>query len=482
MTKEQFKELFDKLDLDGDGKISYEDFHGTVGSEISPVEFLYFRQDLPRQKVVTCRFENCWEATKGMGRYCHLHSKIFRDRAVMIFSQWQGRLGEELWSTFLGKVRVRGGETAIEKSVFWRICESVGLQPSSEEKDVLIESFHLKDEGNQTGLCLARLFEMTATRKINRLYREIDLEKREEDEEEQRSLRGLPDGGRLVPVGEEELVAAVAKEPKLRELTREFRMLDKDNNGFLTAGELNLVFSRVFADLHGKSMLKAFRPFASAQNKHLIDYKRLKAHIVERLDGVAPRRAECASLSPPRRKDETVHEAAAAAVAAAAVSAQELHSPVKDAGQLTQRMAQIKDEILAGGAKEVQEPALPFASRSRSSFFRKGLSAHADHALRRSGEGFGARNASCADLRESARSAAQPEAKRERVASHSPRSPSPPHGRSPSTGLSSKFSVTTGAFFDSKRVRATLQAARRRSARSWRTSGGASTALSALST
>ena len=43
MTKEQFKELFDKLDLDGDGKISYEDFHGTVGSEISPVEFLYFR-------------------------------------------------------------------------------------------------------------------------------------------------------------------------------------------------------------------------------------------------------------------------------------------------------------------------------------------------------------------------------------------------------------------------------------------------------
>ena len=338
----------------------------------------------------------------------------------------------------------------------------------------------MKDEGNQAGLCLARLFEMTATRKINRLYREIDLEKREEDEEEQRSLRGLPDGGKLLPVGEEELVAAVAKEPKLRELTREFRMLDKDNNGFLTASELNLVFSRVFADLNGKSMLKVFRPFASAQNKHLIDYKRLKAHLVERIEGAAPRRPDCASLSPPRRKEEQVHEAAAAAVAAAAVSAQD--QPLKDAGQLTQRMAQIKNEILASGVKEVEEPALPFANRSRSSFLRKGLSAHAEHALRRSGEGFAARNASCADLRETARSAAQPEAKRERVASLSPRSPSPPHGRSPSTGLSSKFSVTSGAFFDSKLARATLQAALRRSARSSLTSGGACTAPSAPST
>ncbi len=45
ITEEQFKQLFDKFDLDKDGKISYKDFQMTVGSEIHPAEGLYFRQD-----------------------------------------------------------------------------------------------------------------------------------------------------------------------------------------------------------------------------------------------------------------------------------------------------------------------------------------------------------------------------------------------------------------------------------------------------
>jgi Ca2+-binding EF-hand superfamily protein len=36
------------FDADGDGKISYSDFHKSIGSEIQPGETLYFRQDLPQ--------------------------------------------------------------------------------------------------------------------------------------------------------------------------------------------------------------------------------------------------------------------------------------------------------------------------------------------------------------------------------------------------------------------------------------------------
>ena len=45
ISDDQFKRLFAKFDLDGDGKISYKDFQMTVGSEIHPAEGLYFRQD-----------------------------------------------------------------------------------------------------------------------------------------------------------------------------------------------------------------------------------------------------------------------------------------------------------------------------------------------------------------------------------------------------------------------------------------------------
>ena len=35
--------IFDKFDVDKDGKISYKDFHKSIGTEIHPGETLYFR-------------------------------------------------------------------------------------------------------------------------------------------------------------------------------------------------------------------------------------------------------------------------------------------------------------------------------------------------------------------------------------------------------------------------------------------------------
>lgn len=57
LDDDQFQILFNKLDYDKDGKISYEDFQNSVGNEISPPEFLYFRQDLRRQKPVKCKYK-----------------------------------------------------------------------------------------------------------------------------------------------------------------------------------------------------------------------------------------------------------------------------------------------------------------------------------------------------------------------------------------------------------------------------------------
>lgn len=47
MTEETFQKIYEELDWDKDGKVSYSDFQKTVGREIHPGESLYFRQDLP---------------------------------------------------------------------------------------------------------------------------------------------------------------------------------------------------------------------------------------------------------------------------------------------------------------------------------------------------------------------------------------------------------------------------------------------------
>lgn len=43
LNDQRFSMIYNKFDYDGDGKISYDDFHKTIGSEIHPGEILYFR-------------------------------------------------------------------------------------------------------------------------------------------------------------------------------------------------------------------------------------------------------------------------------------------------------------------------------------------------------------------------------------------------------------------------------------------------------
>ena len=47
LTEAQFDKVYKAFDVDGDGKISYNDFQHSVGPEIYPSETLYFRQDKP---------------------------------------------------------------------------------------------------------------------------------------------------------------------------------------------------------------------------------------------------------------------------------------------------------------------------------------------------------------------------------------------------------------------------------------------------
>lgn len=42
-TEEEFNDVFNMFDMDRDGKISYNDFHKSIGPEIHPGETLYFR-------------------------------------------------------------------------------------------------------------------------------------------------------------------------------------------------------------------------------------------------------------------------------------------------------------------------------------------------------------------------------------------------------------------------------------------------------
>jgi len=104
LTDQQFAGLFSHFDTDGDGRISYEDFMISAGTEINPMEQLYFRQDIDKApKRVGCRHTHCWTAQSGQSDYCTVHLKMFRERGVQLLAKIFESVCK-VWNSFISRV------------------------------------------------------------------------------------------------------------------------------------------------------------------------------------------------------------------------------------------------------------------------------------------------------------------------------------------------------------------------------------------
>lgn len=142
----------------------------------------------------------------------------------------------------------------------------------------MIECLSLQDEGNFTDLDISVIFiDLKRSKDINKVYKNIDLEQREDDNEMQ-SIHS-----QLIPISEEAFLKILSESTSMKELFKEIKNSDQDSNGYLTLQELNNIFSQVYPKLASRSMFKIFRPFGSVQNKSLIEYKKMIEYFVNRM-------------------------------------------------------------------------------------------------------------------------------------------------------------------------------------------------------
>ena len=65
---------------------------------------------------------------------------------------------------------------------------------------------------------------------------------------------------------------------------KNIKEIDRDNNGYATNQELDDIFKMHYDnELKKKDIKTLFKPFASLQNRILIDYKKLRDHILVKL-------------------------------------------------------------------------------------------------------------------------------------------------------------------------------------------------------
>lgn len=85
----------------------------------------------------------------------------------------------------------------------------------------------------------------------------------------------------LEPISEKELIDLIYRDNKLQYIMKNIKEIDRDNNGYVTNQELDDIFKMHYErELKKKDIKTLFKPFASLQNRILIDYKKLRDHIL----------------------------------------------------------------------------------------------------------------------------------------------------------------------------------------------------------
>ena len=148
-----------------------------------------------------------------------------------------------------------------------------------------------------------------------------------------------------MPISEEDLLKILIKQPNMKHLWKEVKKFDIDSNGFLTLSELNSIFFQSYPDLEGKSLFKVFRPFSSIQNKSLVDYKRLKEYLTNRIAAyVSPNALEKTQtmIKQQNQNEEEIENTGNSENLKHKIDV----SPRAHRSPSMKRMEQIKDEIL----------------------------------------------------------------------------------------------------------------------------------------
>jgi len=137
-SAEQIREVFEWLDSDKDGKLSFEDVRETIGLDVAPKEGNYFRQNVVNSKSQPCNYPSCWENTLYNNRssFCPLHQKIMKNACIDLFNQISQKLPRQEWELFSSELIKTQYRTTLGQ--LSQLLEQFTSQPLTKQQMVAI--------------------------------------------------------------------------------------------------------------------------------------------------------------------------------------------------------------------------------------------------------------------------------------------------------------------------------------------------------
>lgn len=93
---------------------------------------------------------------------------------MSLLSIIQKEITAEKWSEFINKLKLSGSKVfpdQISIKKFFKLLASYNVKMTKEEKDDLVECFHLKDEGNQHDITMTAIVNFDKTKAVSKEYK-----------------------------------------------------------------------------------------------------------------------------------------------------------------------------------------------------------------------------------------------------------------------------------------------------------------------
>ena len=141
-----------------------------MGKFISPEEFLYFRQDIPPAKLRTCKTEQCWNLTKGLGIYCSLHYTIFKTRTDhIIIQRMLKNLGKDRFVEYVNAVKSESRENQVRLEKLEEVMGKFGVKINEEERKLFKDAFGVSNK-EEVVVNVEKLINFEKTQHIGKIY------------------------------------------------------------------------------------------------------------------------------------------------------------------------------------------------------------------------------------------------------------------------------------------------------------------------
>ena len=160
---------------------------------------------------------------------------------------------------------------------------------SNIDKDLINDTFPGRNEGDRIRVNIGKIYEVRYANKLKRMYTKVKIDETDEDDVaiDASGYTGIfhrhLDEKSLEPFTLDQLTKLIFKNSKMLDIMRSIKDIDKEHNGYVTSTELDDILKIYYKELETKSLKQIFRPFSSIQNKILIDYKKFRDSILEKI-------------------------------------------------------------------------------------------------------------------------------------------------------------------------------------------------------